>query len=84
MSMNPFFGNLEKQINKSIERALSNTSTSFTNPMAGASVDSSVFLGADLETFKNIVDEGVNSKSLQTQKRPPLRSNSRKGGFSVL
>ena len=63
MSMNPFFGNLEKQINKSIERALSNTSTSFTNPMAGASVDSSVFLGADLETFKNIVDEGVNSNS---------------------
>ena len=63
MSMNPFFSNLEKQINKSIERALSNTSTSFTNPMAGASVDSSVFTNADLDTFTNIVNEGASLNS---------------------
>ena len=62
MSINPFFDNLEKQINKSINRALSNTSMS-TNPMTGASVDSSVFLGADLNTFKEIVNQGANSNS---------------------
>ncbi len=63
MSMNEFFGNLEQQINRSIDRALSNTSTSFTNPMAGASVDSSVFLGADLDKFTEIVNQGANSNS---------------------